>query len=588
MKYPFLTELSTSSTTVDVFKGYNHNLRIGEDEFFDMRNMTSDYYPVLSPRRKRAKYLSLEQPQGLIEKDALCYVDSGKLYINQYEALDGLSVDYDENGEILPKQLVSMGAYIIVMPDKMYVNTKNYTDKGHIENVRTTDGNTVTFTLTNADGEDYGNYIPSAEAPQSPEDGALWLDISSKPYSLKKWSESSEQWVSVLSTYVKIACANIGLGFEVNDGVTISGITAEGLTDLNATSVIWAKADDYIVVTGILDGEAKTQTDTVTVSRTMPAMDFIVESNNRLWGCRYGYSNKNEVVNELYACKLGDFKNWNCFMGISTDSYVVSLGSDGMFTGACSYLGYPTFFKENCLHKVYGSFPAQYQVQTTGCRGVQQGCSKSLAVVNEILFYKSRNGICAYDGSLPTEVSYAFGNEKYDSAVAGVHDSKYYVSMQNLSKNEWQVFVFDTAKQMWHKEDEVRALDWCECKGDLFYIDAKDNCIYSVGGTGAEEQSKVSWMVETGNLGLSVSDKKYISHMTVRMSLEIGTSVRFYVQYDSSREWEHLFTMTGHSLRSFAVPIRPKRCDHFKLKIEGAGNAKIYSITKNMERGSDV
>ena len=45
--------------------------------------------------------------------------------------------------------------------------------------------------------------------------------------------------------------------------------------------------------------------------------------------------------------------------------------------------------------------------------------------------------------------------------------------------------------------------------------------------------------------------------------------------------------MTGTSLRSFSVPIRPKRCDHMKLKIVGKGDAKIYSITKTIEQGSE-
>ena len=52
---------------VDVFKGYNHNLRIGDGEFFDMKNMTSDHYPVLSPRGKRGLYASPNNPTGLIE-----------------------------------------------------------------------------------------------------------------------------------------------------------------------------------------------------------------------------------------------------------------------------------------------------------------------------------------------------------------------------------------------------------------------------------------------------------------------------------------------------------------------------------------
>jgi hypothetical protein len=64
--------------------------------------------------------------------------------------------------------------------------------------------------------------------------------------------------------------------------------------------------------------------------------------------------------------------------------------------------------------------------------------------------------------------------------------------------------------------------------------------------------------------------------------------VSFFAEYDSSGAWEHLFTMTGKELRSFSIPVRPKRCDHMRLKITGVGDAKVYSICKTVEQGSDV
>jgi hypothetical protein len=64
--------------------------------------------------------------------------------------------------------------------------------------------------------------------------------------------------------------------------------------------------------------------------------------------------------------------------------------------------------------------------------------------------------------------------------------------------------------------------------------------------------------------------------------------VSFYADYDSLGSWEHLFTMTGVDLKSFAVPIKPKRCDHMRLRIVGRGEAKIFSIYKNIEWGSDA
>ena len=578
MRYPKLREIASSRQMVDTFKGYNHNLRISDGEFFDMKNMTSDYYPVLSPRKKRGLYASPNSPTGLIAKDSLCYVDGTKFVINEYP------VDMGLNDE--PKQLISMGAYVIIMPDKKWINTLDTTEYGDIE-ASFTSTSDVTFSLCTVDGADYENMTVAATEPANPENMALWIDTSSTPHTLNQYSAASAVWVQVATTYVKISCTNIGAAFNLYDGVTISGIVSENLQSLNASAIIWAKDKDYIVVVGILD-EVTTQTadvSSVKVERKMPIMDFITESENRLWGCRYGISANGEVVNEIYASKLGDFKNWSCFMGLATDSYTASCGTDGEFTGAITHLGYPLFFKENCVHKVYGNYPANFQIQTTACRGVQKGCEKSLAIVNEVLYYKARSGICAYDGSLPTEASYVLGNEAYSNAVGGWHGNKYYVSMKDAA-GTWNLFVHDTAKAMWHKEDDLHAAAFCSCNGELYAISNGE--IITMLGSGEDYECKLEWMVQTGEIGISSPDMKYISRITIRMAMDGGSEVRFFAQYDFSEEWEPLFSLRSDNMRSFSLPVRPKRCDHMRLRIEGEGMVKIYSITKTIEQGSEL
>ena len=578
MKYPILSDLKTTREMIDVFGGYNHNLRIGNGEFYDMKNLSSDTYPVLSPRSARGVYAVPNMPQGMVAKDSLCYVDGGDFIINEYRIAMGLSVDDT------PKNLISMGAYVIIMPDKKYINTSNLSDYGSIEASVTT-ASTVTFELCTIEGAAYENTVTQGTAPSDPKNMDLWIDTSSVPHTLKQYSSASAMWVSIATTYIKISATGIGIPFSEYDGVIISGIEGSELADLNNTMIIWARGNDYIVVTGILD-MATTQESAITIKRQMPNMDFVIESENRLWGCRYGTALNGEVVNEIYASKLGDFKNWNCFMGISTDSYVVSVGTDGQFTGAIAYLGYPLFFKENCMHKIYGNYPANYQILTTTCRGVQNGCSRSLAIVNETLYYKSRSSVCVYDGSLPVEISAALGDMSYHDAVAGGLGNKYYISMADMNE-EYHLFVYDSKKGMWHREDNTHALAFCTCRGELYYMDAT-NVIKTVTGSGTVDTSVIKWVAETGVIGTDSPDKKYISRLDVRLSLTLGARVFFFIQYDSINEWEHLFTMVGTTLTSFAVPIKPKRCDHFRLRIEGEGDAKIYSICKTIEQGSDL
>ena len=359
--YPILTSSEESRQTIDTFAGYNHNLRIGENEFYDMLNLSSDVAPVLSPRRARGLYQDSVNVQGLIAKDSLCYVDGSCFVMNGYPVDMGLSTREDS----CPKQLISMGAYVIILPDKKYINTADITDYGNIE-ASFTSASAVTFSPSRADGTTFEPDYLQTEEPSEPDNMALWMDTSVTPHSLKQWSQSAGMWTSVATTYVNIRCAGIGKAFSQYDGVQISipdGITddtAGQIAQLNGAAVIYASDDDSITVVGLLDRKTTTSDVSVTVSRTMPLMDFVIENDNRLWGCRYGLNSDGQVVNELYACKLGDFKNWNCYMGISTDSYAVSLGSDGQFTGAITHAGYPIFFKENCMHKVYGQIPANF------------------------------------------------------------------------------------------------------------------------------------------------------------------------------------------------------------------------------------
>ena len=585
MKYPKLKALSASRDTVDVFKGYNHNLRIGDGEFFDMKNMTSDNYPVLSPRGKRGLYKNTGNITGIIAKDALCYVDGSKFVINEYE------VDMGLNDE--PKQLISMGAYVIVMPDRKWINTKNL-EHGNIDSEFASES-LVRFSMCKQDGIDYETIY--SEEPQKPKNGDLWIDTSSDPNALKQWSDTSEMWVTIATTYVKISCPGIDEAFEKYDGITISGLSGvltdengnvlsdtSDLAALEGSAVVWEKGEGFIVVVGLLE-KAKTISESITFSRKMPAMDFIIESGNRLFGCKYGESNNGEIVNEIYASKLGDFKNWNCFMGVSTDSYVASCGTDGQFTGAITHMGYPLFFKENCVHKVYGNYPANFKIQDTACNGVQNGCGNSLAIVNTTLLYKARGGVFACDGSIPTEISYALGNKAYKNAVGGAHDNKYYISMED-ENGASNLFVYDAAKGMWHKEDDLKVDAFCSCNGEMYAISGGK--VITMLGSGDAGENAVEWMAETGEIGMNSPDMKYISRLTLRMAMDIGAEMAVYAQYDFSSRWELVCRIKGTSLRSFSIPVRPKRCDNMKLRIEGIGNAKIYSITKTIEQGSEI
>lgn len=610
MKLSKLNEIPSTREMIGAFGGYNHNLRISEGEFYEMTNLTSSEYPSLSPRKKRGIYhIDIENPQGIISKDSLYYVDNGRLYC------DGTAIEGFELTNQGEKTLVSMGAYIIISPDMKYINTVDTTDHGKLSLRNEAIENTVFFDLVDKDGKLLGNYasmgIPQREeAPKEPYAGDYWIDTKEGNEVLKQYDSNRSEWLVVDTTYTRIwqfASSNdIGLlkDLAVGDGITLSNITNDKAKFLN-TDLIVEKIDanGFVVKnpTGKFVYNASQEYNSenpITLETKLPKLNFIIECNNRLWGCFYGKNEEGEMVNQIYASKLGNFRNWNCLAGISTDSYVASVGTDGPFTGAINYLGSPHFFKENCVHKVYGTMPANFQIQTTMCRGVQAGSSKSLAIVNEVLYYKSQKAVCVYDGSLPYSVSEALGETLYIKAIGGTWGNKYYISMEEkLEATEntanYRLFVYDSAKKMWHKEDDTEAFSFCENRGQLFYIDRSDKKIKIIEapswfGEGEIEADAVKWSAETGIIGTDSPDKKYISRLIVRLSMEYGTKVNFFADYDSLGIWEHLFTANGTSLKTFSIPIRPQRCDHLRLRIEGEGEARIFSICKVIEQGSDL
>ena len=625
MRLPRLNQIAQSRQSVTVFGGLNHNPVIADGEWWDMENMTADHYPLLAPDPEGKKESLDFEIDGMISNNGLCYIkresgdDTASTFVLLHkEEQDGegfrkITLDM----ELYPrgKTLVSMGAYVVILPDKKWVNVAAVLDENSTEAEKSgsIEAEFYSETLSVAATDKNGSYIFFQAAtirPEDPKDGDMWLDISQAEPVLKKWYKASAMWMEEQS-YVALGDDDQYGNFKEGDCLVGKAITKK-IDDTGTylaipenPVVVKAGTDSkghYIVVKGVFTWASESSPSYAYVTgvnahwtRKMPDLDFVIESGNRLWGCKYGRT-ADGFVNEIYASKLGDFKNWNSFQGTSLDSYRASIGADGPFTGAINYNGRPIFFKEDCMIQVYGAYPAQYQINTIACDGVQESCSGSLAVVINRLYYWSRNGVCMYDGSLPVTISAPLGKIVASSAFGGGAGDKYYLQL-STKDDRTGVYVFDTKTGLWHKRDSEKKYTGkgCEHNGDLYmYNDNGGLTVFRVRGIAQAivadqpDNTPVEWMVESGAIGLTTPDAKYISRLDVRMSLAEGSEVSFFVRYDFEDEWIHLTTIPGTNLRTFYVPIRPKRCDTMRLRIEGKGDAKIYSITKTMEQGGDA
>lgn len=580
---PILPTTVQTRDIVDVFSGYRHRLKIGAGEFFDMQNLSADHYPLMAPRGKRGRVLKSTGLQGIAEMaEKLVYVENGTLYYD-YAAtpVKGL-----RSGE---KQIVCTGAYIVIFPDKVYYNTANSADYGSLEAYYSSTGN-IKYSLCKADGTDYGkNPSVSDTAPTSPEDGALWIDSSGEAKQLMIYSAAQEKWTSIITAYTKISFISRGeipTLFKEYDGVSITGSTLE---DVNGDKVIYAMGGsaeeaDYIVVANLLNAPTEQAEGSISIARSVPEMDFICQSQNRLWGCFYG-SDGDKTLNEIYCSALGDFKNWRQYMGLSTDSWTASVGADGAWTGAVNYLGAPMFFKENSLHVVSVSAAGAHQINETVCRGVQKGSHKSLQVVNETLYYKTGTAICAYQGAFPEAVSDALGDERYSNAAAGALADKYYIAMDD-SCGQRHLFVLDIKHGLWIKEDGLEAVEFTKLRDELYCM-TKD-AVWDLSGSAGTVEPYVEWMGETGILYYQYPDKKYISRFNLRLWMEERAEMEVYIQYDSNGIWQYIGKLQNKGTGTVMLPVRPRRCDHMKIRLSGKGEFKLFSISKILETGSDL
>ena len=119
-RLPYLRGAARESVKqLGAFGGLNKNLIISENEFSDMKNMSSNQFPAISVRRNRGSVIkTLSEPNGLFYKNGLVYADGTVLYYKGNKIADV------ENSK---KIIVGMGAYLVVFPDKIMYNTASGT-----------------------------------------------------------------------------------------------------------------------------------------------------------------------------------------------------------------------------------------------------------------------------------------------------------------------------------------------------------------------------------------------------------------------------------------------------------------------------
>ena len=601
--------LKNTRNMLRVFGGLNETYSCTEAEYSAGINFSARNFPALSTRLPRRKLREEADLNGMYHLNGLLTV-CGRELVYTPDDTDEMEVtlkDAVENGK---KTLVGIGTKILIFPDKLAFDTasRKVSALGAVWSGKNA---SVEFAPCDAEGKVYEVSGCGPAEPDKPTDGQLFLRVEDpeKPWSsestLEVYSEASGNWSAVVLDYCRISAKGVGTDFAAEDTVTLTGSAAEQAgqwNELDGDRIVYDAGADALRVkadpggewfygrltrTGAavrwvsLDGSVSREfvsAEVVELERRVPDMDYLTECDNRVWGC-------SSSENVIYACKLGDPTNWFSYRGIAADSYAVTVGSDGPFTGAATCMGYALFFKENTLHKLYGSKPSDFQLSSLRCRGVARNAARSLCVLNETLYYLSPDGVMAWDGSIPAKVSAALDAGRLANvkqAVGGALDGRYYLHVSR--ENEVRLLVYDTERGLWHEED-VCSFEMASTGGQLYLWDgralwAADPSREAAGQRSEETEQGVEFALTTGDLGLDSPEERYLSRLTLRLDAACRSQVTVEVSYDGG-PWENAAALTVEGpRRNCDLHLVPRRCASLRLRLWGYGQITLRSLAK--------
>ena len=407
----------------------------------------------------------------------------------------------------------------------------------------------------------------------------IWPDkvyLDTRELTVKPLAASAEATTAefTANTVTLTGAGDLTEKFFPGDGLKITGCTVnEGN---NKTFVVKAVTETVLTATTDEAFTAGTETGTITFAREVPDMDFICESENRLWGC----SREEQTI---YASALGDPSNFNVFEGLSTDSYALAVGTDGDFTGCCKLSSSVLFWKENVLHKMLGSYPAEYQLYQYTVEGLRSGCHKSMQVINEVLFYVGLHGVYAYSGNAPSLISANFGEREISEAAGGNDGDSYYLSGVDQD-GVWHLLVYETRNSLWVHEDNLECIDFARLGRELYFLDADGDVWQAATG---DDDPDIQWLAQYTPFYETIEGRKTYSKLLLRLELPKGSYLVLSVRTDGG-PWRQIGQIVGSNVDVTRVRVPVNRCDKFELKMEGKGPCTVLSFLRELSVGSEV
>ena len=320
------------------------------------------------------------------------------------------------------------------------------------------------------------------------------------------------------------------------------------------------------------------------VTKNIPELDYICESNNRLWGV-------SNYTDTIYASSLGDPTDW-WTTGLDDGAYQLAVSSEGPFTGIIEYGNAVLAWKEDSVTKILGSYPSQYYTNEYQYPGVQNYAAGTMQIINGILYYKGVNGFYAFS-STPTLISSNLNGRNMYGCFGGSDGKKYYCSVyEGLINSEYCVLVYDIEKGLWIKE-----LDW---KVDGYGFFSPDHILYFISGGkmywyDPTYNERVPWKAEfcpfiegttSNSVWTVLMGKKGYTKLILFVEMGEDAWMKFDIKEDN-KPWKEIGVRHSTHPIVFRQPIRLGRCSRVQLRLTGKGKCMIRAINREYVAGSD-
>lgn len=576
MSFPDIKNISAKRLSITSFSGINLSNGTPPGEWEELENMCFSDYPALCTCKPLRSTMLPNGTTGYTWRGSeLVYTVSDGIYIGGKKVNVTLS-----DGK---KQLVSIGAYVVILPDWIAVNTADSSVK-----YSGTNNGSISGGVTEANTNITHPYVSIFKT--------LYMDVAEGDERLADFAADDKV---ILSWRYK--------NKDFSRTLKIKSIGVEDYTNKGYVSIVFDTSSmpdttyNYLYDSPFTGAYAHINDAVATkCSSVIKNLDFVIEHNNRLWGC-------SSANHEIYCSKLGEPLVWDEYDGISTDSWAATIGTDGDFTGAAVYCDSVLFFKENCVHIVYGTKASNFTVSTIKLRGVQKGSENSLCISNGLLYYKAAEGIYAFNGSAAVKVDARLGDDIALTAC-GTADDRQIIMIMSDGKARCYDYVHDG----WYTRTVGNAVSAHNISGKLYAVTESGGRYKKVQLSGSKDsslsvESPVGFKAVTGWLGraeIYSYFKKLKFLIAERHQYPLSSSnVKIEIIADGG-EWQTVYEQSTAEDRQtdehelVISPIIPLRCQRLKIRLSGTLSCSdsaavqaavtLHGIYITCEEGSEI